>query len=146
VPPSHQILVTPLLAGTEAKRLNVPCPETVTFQLVATVDPGECSWKFDAIPACDRQRDRRKCQHGFSCAAVSNEKYCQQRKNSSENNLELHTLLLTFRQQLLPSSEWRGWLPFAASCRCSEQFVIYMRELIGPLVSVHRLVFFFSNV
>ena len=32
-----------------------------------------------------------------------------------------------------------------ADVRCGEQFVIDVRELIGPLVSVHQLVLFFSK-
>jgi len=57
------------------------------------------------------------------------------------NNVE-YNLLLMFRQHLLPSSGWCSWLPFAARCRCGEQIVIDIRELIGPSVSVHRLVLF----
>ena len=49
--------------------------------------------------------------------------------------------LLTFRQPLLPFP--KRFL-FATGCRCDAQSVVDMKKLVGPLVSVHRLVEFVS--
>ena len=67
-------------------------------------------------------------------------------KSSSENYLEWNKLFIDLLATALPFSEWCGWLPFATRCRCGEQLVIDMRELMEPLASVHQLVLFFSNI
>jgi len=53
----------------------------------------------------------------------------------------LVTNFLTFWQPFLPCSEW---FSFNTRCHYSEQIVTDMRKVIGPIISVHGLVFFFS--